>query len=82
MAPRPSPLAWRATSKGRLSLGKKTLVKHEYLRLGKRDKGIVTRYLIKITGYSLAQAKRLIGQYTKTGSVTLKAVSRNGFKRT
>jgi len=67
---------------GRYRWVQKTLVKHEYLRLGKRDKGIVTRYLMKVTGYSLAQAKRLIGQYTKTGSVTVKAVSRNGFKRT
>ena len=38
----------------------KTLVKHRYILLGKRDKGIITRYLMKVTGYSHAQTKRLI----------------------
>lgn len=40
----------------------KTLVKHRYLLLGKMDRGIVTRYLMKVAGYSLAQTKRLIRQ--------------------
>ena len=38
----------------------KTLVKHRCLLLGKADWGTVTRYLMKVTGYSLAQTKRLI----------------------
>jgi hypothetical protein len=59
----------------------KTLVKHRYLLLGKADRGTVTRYLIKVTGYSLAQTKRLIRQYVKTGTVSVKAARRNGFKR-
>ncbi len=44
----------------------KTLVKHQYLQLGKPDRGTVTRYLMKVTGYSRAQTKRLIRQYIKT----------------
>ena len=40
----------------------KTLVKHRYLLLGKVDRGIVTRYLMKVTGYFLAQTKPLIRQ--------------------
>ena len=60
----------------------KTLVKHRYLLLGKADKGVVTRYLMKITGYSRAQIKRLIRQYVKTGTVTVKPAHGNGFKRT
>lgn len=59
----------------------KTLVKLEYWRLGKADKGIVTRYLMKVTGYSRAQIKRLIHKYHKTGTVTVKTACRNGFKR-
>ncbi len=59
----------------------KTLVKHEYLRLGKVDKGVVTRYLMKVTGYSRAQIKRLIRQYVNTGTVAVKHARRNGFKR-
>jgi len=48
----------------------KTLVRLRYTLLGKADKGKVTRYLMKVTGYSLAQAKRLIRQYVKTGAVS------------
>ena len=60
---------------------RKTLVKHRYLLLGKADKGIVTRYLMKVTAYSQAQTKRLIRQYASTGSVTMKPARRNDFKR-
>ena len=59
----------------------KTLVKHRYMLLGKADKGTVTRYLMKVTGYSLAQTKRLIRQYVKTGTVSVKPARGNGFKR-
>jgi hypothetical protein len=33
----------------------KTLVKHQYILRNKADKGVITRYLIKVTGYSHAQ---------------------------
>ncbi len=59
----------------------KTLVKHRYLTLGKTDRGIVTRYLMKVTGYSLAQTKRLIRQYVETGTILVRPARRNGFKR-
>ena len=59
----------------------KTLVKHGYLLLGKADKGTVTRYLMKVTGYSRAQKKRLIQQYAKKGTGSVKPARRNGFKR-
>ena len=60
----------------------KTLVKHRYMLLGKADKGVIIRYLMKVTGYSRAQTKRLIQQYVKTGTISLKSATRNGFKRT
>ena len=59
----------------------KTLVKHQYILLNKADKGVITRYLIKVTGYSLAQTKRLIRQYVQTGEVSVKFARNNGFKR-
>lgn len=40
-----------------------------YLRLGKADKGLVHRYLCKVTGISRAQMTRLIAQYRATGRV-------------
>ena len=48
------------TKKERYSWIQKTLVKHRYITLGKADKGVMTRYLVKVTGYSLAQIKPLI----------------------
>ena len=58
----------------------KVLVKHRYILLGKLDKGLITRYLMKVTGYSRAQMKRLISQYIKASKVTLKLSRSNGFK--
>jgi len=60
----------------------KNLVKHQYFRLGKADRGTVTRYLMKVTGYSRAQTKRLIRQYVKSGVISTKPARHNGFKRT
>lgn len=59
----------------------KTLVKHRYLTLSKAAKGVITRYLMKVTGYSPAQTKRLIQQYAKTGVLKVKPARRNGFQR-
>lgn len=58
------------------------LVKHRYMLLSKADKGVVGRYLRKVTGYSVAQTKRLIRQYTKTGKLKVSVARRNGFQRT
>ncbi|MCF7982535.1 MAG: hypothetical protein K9K86_11165 [Pseudomonadales bacterium] len=59
----------------------KTLVKLQYWQRGKTDKGVITRYLMKVTGYSRAQIKRLIQQYHQSGTVSVKTACRNGFKR-
>ena len=40
---------------------RRTLVRLSYERLGKPDKGLVRRYLAKVTGLSRAQLTRLIG---------------------
>lgn len=39
---------------------RKTLVKFDYITLPRKDKGIVIRYLIKMTEYSRQQLTRLI----------------------
>ena len=48
-----------------------TIIKFDYHILGKKDKGIVKKYLEKITGLSRAQVTRLIGKQRKTGRVTI-----------
>ncbi len=57
----------------------KTLIKFSYLTLGKKDKGVVIRYLIKMTEYSRQQMTRLIGQYAKTGQICWTPSRSNGF---
>lgn len=44
-----------------------TLVRFRYLTRKKREKGIIRRFISKISGYSLQQVTRLITQYKKTG---------------
>jgi len=57
-----------------------TLVKFRYLKLSKTNKGLITRYIRKMTGYSLAQVKRLIKQYRKHGRLERKHRTTKGFQ--
>ena len=45
------------------------LLRFRYARLGKSDKGLVRRYLEKVTGLSRAQMTRLIQQFRDTGRI-------------
>jgi hypothetical protein len=57
----------------------RTLVRFEYGRFGKRDKGLVRRYIVRLTGLSRAQVTRLIASYTKSGGVKAAAYQRRKF---
>ncbi len=46
-----------------------TLVKFRYLSCSKKGKGLITRYLEQVSGYSSRQVKRLIQQYRNTGYI-------------
>ena len=48
---------------------RRTLVRFEYHGLGKPDKGLVKRFLEKVTGISRAQITRLIRQHRRTGHI-------------
>lgn len=56
------------------------LVRFDYMAISKADKGIVIRYIIKVTGYSRQQITRLIKQYRNTGYIQYKPATGNGFK--
>jgi transposase InsO family protein len=58
-----------------------TLIQFEYLTLSKPHKGLVRRYLEKISGYSRQQLTRLIHQYRQTGRVTRRQRTVQGFAR-
>jgi transposase InsO family protein len=57
------------------------LVKFNYLALDKRSKGVVVRFLVKVTGYSRQQLTRLIGQYRNTGGIVRQRRRHRGFER-
>ena len=59
----------------------RTLIEQEYARLGREAKGLVRRYVAKMTGLSRAQVTRLIGQYREHGEVKTKAYRRNRFSK-
>ncbi len=56
------------------------LVRFNYLQLGKVAKGVVIRYLMKVSGYSRQQVTRLIKQYRKTGYIKHNHVNVPAFK--
>ena len=57
----------------------RTLRRYRYSSRSRADKGLVRRYLGKMTGYSPAQLTRLIAQYRRTGHVQLPAYQRHRF---
>ncbi len=60
---------------------RRELVRFRYLRLPRSNKGVVIRYLMKVSGYSRQQITRLITQYRETGRVQRRQRTASGFKR-
>ena len=59
----------------------RTLVKFRYTRLRKKEKGIVKKYLIAMTGYSETQIDRLIHRKKAWGRVAQKTRTQPSFER-
>ena len=57
------------------------LVRWGYLKLPRSDKGVVTRYLMKISGYSRQQLTRLVARYRDTGRLQRQQRTVAGFKK-
>jgi len=57
-----------------------TLVRFRYMGLSKKQKGLVRRYIKRITGYSRPQMNRLIKQYYKTGHIRRRQRTVKGFE--
>ena len=57
----------------------KTLIRHEYASMNKPDKGLVRRYIARMTGMSRAQVTRLIGLQRRTGRVKAAVYQRTKF---
>jgi hypothetical protein len=59
----------------------RTLIKCRYPSLKKHSKGVVVRFLIKITGYSRQQITRLTKQYRDTGKIERQKRTYQGIER-
>src|SRR5260370_41371773 len=59
----------------------RVLKSQQYRRLGRGAKGIVRRFLVKMTGLSRAQLQGWIGRWMKTRSVQRKPACRPSFPR-
>ena len=57
------------------------LCQQEYARQGRRARGLLRRYIGKMTGLSRAQLTRLVGGYVATGRVRMKTSRRHRFPR-
>jgi len=57
------------------------LERFDYLYLCKKEKGLIKKYIEKVTGYSRPQVTRQIRKYRETGRVRLKEYKRNKFER-
>ena len=74
----------RFEAKGRAQIYEwvgQVLVEQEYAGLGRKDKGVVRRYLEKMTGLSRAQLTRLIRLYRQSGRVRPPSYRRHRFAR-
>lgn len=57
----------------------RTLVRHLYAELSRKEKGLVRRYVARMTGLSRAQVTRLIAGYADTGRVKAAPYQRRKF---
>jgi transposase InsO family protein len=58
---------------------RRTLIRFRYLTLRRSDRGIVLRYLYRVSGYSRAQVHRWVRQYRDTGEIERRHCTTNGF---
>jgi len=59
----------------------RTLNRLRYGKLSKKEKGLVLRYLIQLSGYSRQQITRLITRHRETGHIRRRQRTTNGFDR-
>lgn len=60
---------------------RRTLVRFEYMTLGKADRGSLLQYLQQVSGYSRSQITRLVSQFKETGNIERRHCATNGFTR-
>jgi len=60
---------------------RRTLVRFEYRTLSRADRGLLLKYLQRVSGYSRAQITRMVSRYRETGKIERQCCTSNGFAR-
>jgi hypothetical protein len=58
---------------------RRVLIRFKYLSLRRSERGVLLLYLCRVTGYSRAQANRMVRQYRETGAIERRHCTTNGF---
>jgi len=69
------------TAKEKYSWIQELLIRFRYHRLKRDEKGVICRYIQKVTAYSRSQASRLIREYQQTGRLRRTQYRRHRFAR-
>jgi len=69
------------TAKEKYRWIEEVLIRFRYHRLKREEKGVIRRYIQKVTGYSRSQASRLVREYQQTGRLRRTQYRRHRFAR-
>jgi len=69
------------TVEGKYDWIERVLVRFRYNKLKRAEKGVIRRYIEKVSGYSRAQVSRLIGEYKRRGRLKRTQYRRHRFPR-
>jgi transposase InsO family protein len=69
------------TTKEKYNWIEEVLIRFRYHRLKRAEKGVIRRYVGKVTGYSRSQVSRLIAEYKRTGRLRRTEYRRHRFPR-
>ena len=69
------------TAKEKYCWIEEVLIRFRYHRLKRAEKGVIRRYIEKVTGYSRSQVSRLIAEYKRTGRLRRIEYRRRRFPR-
>ena len=69
------------TAQGKYCWIEEVLIRFKYHRLKRGEKGVIHRYIERVTGYSRSQVSRLIAEYKRTGRLRRMQYRRHRFPR-
>jgi hypothetical protein len=79
---KPLPMEFKSISRAdRNEWIQKVIMDHKYLKCSRFNKGMLRKYIMRMTGISKSQLTRLIDEYYRRGTIKPKAYERHKFER-